>query len=193
MEEESQLDIRTEEADEVEVICSSMTEMKISSSNDDNDDLEVPTSNSNNEQQTTIEISNINTISNRAHKKKVAIITLISLALIGVIAGALTLSLNNNKKQPCSSCSDNNNNIQSVVDDEEWDVSIGLYDILAPDFNDDSKPAVDDSDFIAEDYYVVDNNLESNKEDCNDINCNSNSTTLSAVSSEVLAQQLRIR
>ena len=175
------------EAEEVEeVICSSMTDMKISSSS--NDDLEVPTSNSN---KTTIEISNINTISYRTYKKKVAILSLILLALIGVIAGALTLSLNNKNKKPCSSCNDNNNKIQSVVDDEEWDVSIGLYDILAPDFNDDLKPAVDDSDFVAEDYYVVDNNLESEfKEDCNDINCNS---TLTAVSSEVLAQQLRIR
>ena len=162
--------------EEIEVICQS-----ISSSS--NDDLEVPTSNNNNEQQATIEISNINTISHRTNKKKVAIISLISLALIGVIAGALTLSLNNNNK-PCSSCN-NNNNIQSQQE-EEWDVSIGLYDILAPDFNDDLKPAVDDSDFIAEDYYVVDNNLEA--EDCNDINCNS-----TAVSSEVLAQQLRIR
>ena len=170
------------EADEeIEVICQS-----ISSSS--NDDLEVPTSNNNNEQQTTIEISNINTISNRTYKKKAIIISLISLALIGVIAGALTLSLNNNKK-PCSSCNDNNNNIQQSQDeDEEWDVSIGLYDILAPDFNDDLKPAVDDSDFVAKDYYVVDNNLEA--EECNDINCNS---TLAAVSSEVLAQQLRIR
>jgi len=173
------------EAEEVEVICSSMTEMKISSSS--NDDLEVPTFSNNSEQQTTIEISNINTISHRSNKKKAALISLISLALIGVIAGALTLSLNN--KQPCSSCNDNNNNIQQAVD-EEWDVSIGLYDILAPDFNDDLKPAVDDSDFVAEDYYVVDNlEAESNKEDCNEINCNSNS----AVSSEVLAQQLRIR
>ena len=172
------------EADEeIEVICQS-----ISSSS--NDDLEVPTSNSNNEQQTTIEISNINTISYREHKKKAAIISLISLALIGVIAGALTLSLNN-KQQPCSSCNNSNNNIQQSVEDEEWDVSIGLYDILAPDFNDDLKPSVDDSDFVAEDYYVVDNNLE--VEDCNDINCNSNSTTLAAISSEVLAQQLRIR
>ena len=172
------------QAEEVEiVICQS-----ISSSSNDNDDLEVPTSNNNNnEQQKTIEISNINTISYRTYKKKAALITLISLALIGVIAGALTLSLNN-KKQHCSSCNDNNNNIQPIVEDEEWDVSIGLYDILAPDFNDDLKPAVDDSDFVAEDYYVVDNNLE--VEDCNDINCNSNST---AVSSEVLAQQLRIR
>ena len=166
------------EAEEVEVICSSMTEMKISSSNDY--DLEVPTSNNNNnEQQTTIEISNINTISYRTYKKKVAIITLTSLALIGVIAGALTLSLN--KRQY-------NNNVQQ---DEDWDVSIGLYDILAPDFNDDLKPAVDDSDFVAEDYYVVEKSGA--EEDCNDINCNSNSTTLSDDSSEVLAQQLRIR
>ena len=81
-----------------------------------------------------------------------------------------------------------NNNVQQ---DEDWDVSIGLYDILAPDFNDDLKPAVDDSDFVAEDYYVVEkSDLE--EEDCNGINCNSNST-LAAVSSEVLAQQLRIR
>ena len=167
--------------EEIEVICQS-----ISSSS--NDDLEVPTfSNTSNKQQATIEISNINTISHRTYKKKVAIITLISLALIGVIAGALTLSLNKNKKA-CSSCNDNNN-IQQAVEDEEWDVSIGLYDILAPDFNDDLKPAVDDSDFVAEDYYVVDN-LEF-KEDCNDINCNS--TLAAAVSSEVLAQQLRIR
>jgi len=182
------IDIRTEEAEEVEVICSSMTEMKISSSS--NDDLEVPTFSNNNEQQATIEISNINTISHRSNKKKTAIISLISLALIGVIAGALTLSLNNKKQQKCSSCNDNN--IQQSVDDEEWDVSIGLYDILAPDFNDDLKPAVDDSDFVAEDYYVVDN-LEAEalqNKGCNDINCNSNST---AVSSEVLAQQLRIR
>ena len=186
------LDIRPlPEAEEVEVICSSMTDLQISSStSNDNDNLEVPTSNSNNnEQQTTIEISNINTISYRTYKKKVAILSLILLALIGVIAGALTLSLNNNKKQPCSSCNDSNN-IQQSQQAEEWDVSIGLYDILAPDFNDDLKPAVDDSDFIAEDYYVVDNNLEA--EECNDINCNSNST-LTAVSSEVLAQQLRIR
>ena len=169
------------EADEeIEVICQS-----ISSSSNDNDDLEVPTFSNTNKQQATMEISNINTISHRTYKKKVAIISLISLALIGVIAGALNLSLDN-KKQPCSSCN-NNNNIQQSQD-EEWDVSIGLYDILAPDFNDDLKPAVDDSDFVAEDYYVVDNNLE--VEDCNDINCNSNST---AVSSEVLAQQLRIR
>ena len=51
MMEDPHLDIRTEEAEEVEVICSSMTEMKISStSNDDDDDLEVPTfsNNSNN-------------------------------------------------------------------------------------------------------------------------------------------------
>ena len=182
------IDIRPlPEAEEVEVICSSMTEMKISSSS--NDDLEVPTSNNNNEQQTTIEISNINTISHRTNKKKAAILSLISLALIGVIAGALTLSLN--KKQPCSSCNDSNN-IQQSQEDEEWDVSIGLYDILAPDFNDDLKPAVDDSDFVAEDYYVVDN-LEAESlqnKDCNDINCNS---TLAAVSSKVLAQQLRIR
>jgi len=185
------LDIRpsSEAEEEIEVICQS-----ISPSSNANDDLEVPTfsyNNNNEQQQTAIEISNINTISYRAHKKKAIIITLISLALIGVIAGALTLSLNRNKK-PCSSCNDNNNNIQQLTD-EEWDVSIGLYDILAPDFNDDLKPAVDDSDFIAEDYYVVDNNLEvealQNK-GCNDINCNS---TLAAVSSEVLAQQLRIR
>ena len=184
------LDIRPlPEAEEVEVICSSMTDLQISSStSNDNDDLEVPTSNSNNEQQATIEISNINTISHSTCKKKAAIISLISLALIGVIAGALTLSLNKNKqKLKCSSCNDNNNIQQQ---EEEWDVSIGLYDILAPDFNDDLKPAVDDSDFVAEDYYVVDNlEVKSNK-DCNDINCNS---TLAAVSSEVLAQQLRIR
>ena len=183
------LDIRPlpEADEEIEVICQS-----ISSSS--NDDLEVPTSNNNNEQPTTIEISNINTISHRTYKKKAALITLISLALIGVIAGALTLSLNNKKQQKCSSCNDNN--IQQSVDDEEWDVSIGLYDILAPDFNDDLKPAVDDSDFIAEDYYVVVDNLEAESlqnKDCNDINCNSNSTTLSDVSSEVLAQQLRMR
>jgi len=178
------------EADEeIEVICQSIS----SSSNNDNDLKVTSFSNTNtttnNEQQTTIEISNINTISHRTIKKKAAIITLISLALIGVIAGALTLSLNK-KQQPCSSCNDNNT-IQQAVEDEEGDVSIGLYDILAPDFNDDLKPAVDDSDFVAEDYYVVVDNLESEfKEDCNDINCNS---TLTAVSSEVLAQQLRIR
>jgi len=185
------LDIRPLPEAKVEVICSSMTDLKISSpSNDDDDDLEATTFSNTNEQQTTIEISNINTISHRTYKKKAALITLISLALIGVIAGALTLSLN--KKQPCTSCSDNNNNIQAV-EDEEWDVSIGLYDILAPDFNDDLKPAVDDSDFVAEDYYVVDN-LEAEalqNKGCNDINCNSTSSVVS--SSEVLAQQLRIR
>ena len=91
------------------------------SSSSSNDDLEVPTSNNNNEQQTTIEISNINTISHRTNKKKAAILSLISLALIGVIAGALALSLNN-KKQPCSTCNNDSNSIQQSQEDEEEDI-----------------------------------------------------------------------